>query len=322
MNTFIGCDFGGTKLLIGEIDEQGNILQSKRYDTGIKNHKDASERILECLDDYVEQVGFIGTPMSAGVGVVGVVDYKSGNWISLNHIETVPVPLGAMVSEKLGIPARIDNDVKCATRAEMIFGQGKYSDNFIYINIGTGISAGFVIEGKILRGAHNNSGEVGHSVVDLSKDEICICGRHGCVEGVISGFGFNQQVLLLYDKYPTRLCKPLPDEQVNVSEIFRLSDEGDLLFRKLTEQAIDNISNLIMNLARVTDPDTIILGGGILSDGWLLPRICASLNPSTMRGVTNGVIQSSFHPGLVGLIGAGALGIREDLELIKTAVNS
>ena len=312
MNTYIGCDFGGTKLLIGEMDEHGGILQSKRYDTGINNHNEASERIMDCLTDYINQAGFVGTPVAAGAGVVGVVDYLGGNWVSLNHIETVPVPLADMISQKLGIPAGIDNDVKCATRAEMIFGYGKLSRDFIYINIGTGISAGFVIDGKILRGANNNSGEVGHSVVDISRDEECICGRHGCVEGIASGSGFQKQVNRLYDLYPTRLNRIEPGEQPDVSEIFRLSDEGDALCQKLTQQAIDNLSNLIMNLARITDPDTIVLGGGILSDGWLLPKLRESLNPSTMRGVKNGVVQSSIHPGLVGLIGAGALAMSEE----------
>lgn len=310
MNTYIGCDFGGTKLLIGEVDSFGKILKSKRYDTGIRDHREGMERIRECLTDYIKEVGFAGTPVAAGAGVVGVVDYRGGNWISLNHIETTPVPIADMISDKLGIPAWVDNDVKCATRAEMIFGYGKQTSNFIYINIGTGIAAGFVIDGKILRGANNNSGEVGHSVVDLSINDTCICGRRGCVERVASGSGFLNQVNQFYDLYPSKLKRPIGD-QLNVSEVFRLSDEGDPLCRKLTQQAIDNISNLIMNLARITDPDTIILGGGLLSDGWLLPKICANLNASTMRGVKNGVVQSSLQPGLVGLIGAAALAMSE-----------
>ncbi|MDF2543272.1 MAG: nagK 1 [Herbinix sp.] len=310
MNTFIGCDFGGTKLLIGEIDEQGKILRSKRYKTGVKNHKDAANLILLCLTDYIEEVGFVGTPVAAGAGVVGVVDHANGIWRSLDHVETSPIPLAAMISAKLGVPTVIDNDVKCATRAEMMFGQGKQSDNFIYLNIGTGIAAGFVVEGRILRGANNNSGEVGHSVVDLTREEECVCGRHGCVEGVASGSGFQSQVLRLYNKYQTKLEKPTEGDKVFISEIFRLSEEGDALCKELTVQAIDNISNLIMNLVRITDPDTIVLGGGVVSDGWILPKICDALNASTMRGVKNGVILSSFDPGLVGLIGAGALGIK------------
>ncbi len=309
MNTFIGCDFGGTKLLIGEVDEQGNILQSKRYETGIRNHKDAANYILACLSDYMEAVGFLGTPVAAGTGVVGVVDYKNGIWKSLDHIETYPIPLADLLSKKLGVPVFIDNDVKCATRAEIVFGQGKHSENFIYINIGTGITAGIVVEGRILHGANNNSGEVGHSVIDMNREQLCICGRRGCVEGLASGTGFQSEVLRMYQEYETNLKLPKENEKVNISDIFRLSDEGDALCRKLTTQAVGQISNLIMNLVRITDPDTVILGGGMVSDGWLLSKIYDNLNASTMRGVTNGVKLSSLEPRYVGLIGAGTLGM-------------
>ncbi len=315
MDTFIGCDFGGTKLLIGEIDEGGRILNSKRYDTGIKKHTEAADYILSCLADYAGEIGFTGTLRAAGAGVVGVVDYTEGIWKSMDHIETAPIPLAAMISDKLGVPAAVDNDVKCATRAEMMFGQGKYSDNFIYLNVGTGIAAGFVVEGKILRGANNNSGEVGHCVVDLSREEVCICGRRGCVESIASGSGFTNQLLCMYDRYSTRYNLLKPGEKAEVSEIFKLADQGDALCLKLTEQAVDNLSTLIMNLVRTTDPDTVILGGGVISDGWLLPKISEKLNASTMRGVKKGVIKSSFDPGLVGLIGAGAQAIARYKEL-------
>ena len=307
MNTYIGIDFGGTKLLIGEIDEEGNVLRNKRYDTGIRNQLEATEYILNCLIDYIDNVGFVGTPVAAGVGVVGVVNPVHGVWNSMDHTASTPVPLGKLVEEKLGVPVAVDNDVKCATSAELLFGQGKHSKNFIYINVGTGIAAGFVVEGRILRGAHNNSGEVGHSVLDLNRREECICGRKGCVEGIAAGSGFHKQAVRLYDTYETNLERPSEKVKVQVKQIFKLADDNDPLCQELVKQAVENLSCLIMNLVRVTDPDTIILGGGVIRDGWLLPKIANELNPSTMRGVTNGIKISSFDAGYVGLIGAGAI---------------
>ncbi len=309
MDSFIGCDFGGTKLLLGEIDRQGNILGMKRYETGIRNHREAADRVLECLTDYISEVGFLGTPAAVGAGVVGVVDYENGIWKSMDHIETDPIPLGKLISGKLNIPAYIDNDVKCAAGAEMMFGHGKNSQNFIYLNIGTGIAAGIVSEGRLIRGANNNSGEVGHSVIDITRGNQCICGRKGCVESIASGSGLHAQALCLYDDFETKLSRPSEENRVNAAEVFRLSGEGDPLCRKLTEQLEEQLANLIMNLVRVSDPDTIILGGGLVSDGWLLPRIKDKLNPSTMRGVKNGVVLSSFDPRYAGLIGAGAVGL-------------
>lgn len=66
-----------------------------------------------------------------------------------------------MLAERLGVPAYIDNDVRSAVTAELVLGCGRYSDNFIYLNVGTGLAAGFVIDRHILRGAGHNAGDIG-----------------------------------------------------------------------------------------------------------------------------------------------------------------
>ncbi len=90
--TYLSLDLGGTKLLVGEVTAQGEVLRSKRYETG-----------------YIDR--------------------------------TAPLPLASLLSQEFGMPCYIDNDVKAATRAEMLFGYGRTSQHFIYINIGTGIVA-------------------------------------------------------------------------------------------------------------------------------------------------------------------------------------
>lgn len=309
LNTYIGLDFGGTKLLIGEVDLNGKVLQSKRYETGFKDQQKAVNAILADLDDYMETVGFIGTPVASGMGIVGVVDHENGIWISINHIPGTPIPLAELISKKLGVPTAIDNDVRSATTAELLLGHGKNSKNFIYLNVGTGLAAGLVVNGMIIRGANNNSGEVGHIVIDNNSDLECICGRKGCVENIVSGMGFTRQVNMLAPKYDTKLTLPIDGKGVDAIELFRLADEGDELCKVVTENAINALSCIIMNLVRVTDPDTIILGGGISSDGWILEKVEKKLNPATMRWVKNGIKISDFTPKYLGLIGASALGM-------------
>lgn len=196
MDTYLGLDFGGTKLLIGELDEEGRVLQSKRYNTGLDNQKEATDVILNDLADYVETVGIQGKLKAAGLGIVGIVDNRRGEWVSINHeIAGHPVPIAAMIADRLGVPCAVDNDVRSATAAELMLGQGRTSSDFIYLNVGTGLSAGFVCGGKIIRGANCNAGEIGHMVVDLSRRELCVCGREGCVENTVSGIGFTRQII-------------------------------------------------------------------------------------------------------------------------------
>ena len=305
MQTYMGIDFGGTKLLIGELDKEGNILARKRYETGPLDQKSAADRLMSCVRDYVENVKFVGELQSAGVGIVGVVDPETGIWKTVNYSEINNIPLGKMVSDVLQVKTIVDNDVKTAVQAELRFGQGKESKDFIYINVGTGLSAGIVTDGKVLRGAHNDAGEVGHMVIDSNSDVQCICGRKGCAEGVVSGSGIDATARRLAKKYVTRLA--IPDTgRVAAKDVFRLSDEQDELCRVMTDQLVFELREFILNLIRVTDPDTIILGGGVMSDGWLFPKVKESLMARMQPGVTRKVVLSSFDAGLVGLIGAAS----------------
>lgn len=314
MKTYLGLDFGGTKLLIGEMDEQGKILNSKRYATGCVSQEQAVERLLACAVDYRDTVGFQGEVQAAGVGIVGVVDHNKGEWISINHIVSgPPVPLAAMLSKELGVPVAIDNDVRSATTAEWKLGHGKDSENFIYINVGTGLAAGFVVNGTLIRGANNNSGEVGHMVVDMQDEQRCICGRYGCAENMVSGSGFARQAVR-YGLMDVLLAdRP---NSADTPKLFELADAGEARAVAITEYAADTLATLIMNLVRVTDPDIVILGGGVTSGGWLLEKVNKRLNSSTMRGVTGGIVLSQFAPQYAGLIGAASLGIvlREEMQ--------
>ncbi len=309
METFLGLDLGGTKLLIGELDRNGNILKYKKYDPGFFNQQVALEIIKESLDDYIKTVGWTeNKPVAMGVGLIGRVDPGQGIWLQIDPKRSEPIPLARELSDLYGIPCTIDNDVKSATRAERHFGFGQLSENFIYINIGTGIAAGFVVNGRQIRGSHFNAGEVGHTRVGVNVGIRCGCGRMDCVEQIASGIGFNNCARLLRDELETRLHIPDSlEKRVDVREVFRLSETGDPLCVRLVENATEALANLIMNLVRVSDPDTVVLGGGLVSDGFLHTKIVEKLNQTTVRFVKNGVVITKLNPDFIGLLGAGAV---------------
>lgn len=309
METYLGLDLGGTKLLIGELDSCGNILRYKRYDSGYFNQQAALEIIRQSLDDYIATVGWTDRkPLAMGVGLIGRVDTEKGVWLQIDPLRTQPIPLARELAEAYGMPCHIDNDVKSATRAERHFGFGQISRNFIYINVGTGIAAGFVVNGRQIRGSHFNAGEVGHTQVGVNVGIPCGCGRLDCVEQIASGIGFDACARLLRTGFDTRLTFPADTaERVDVREIFDLSRKGDPLCVRLVENAAQALANLIMNLVRVSDPDTVVLGGGIVSDGYMHTRILEKLNVNTIRFVKNGVVITKLNPDFIGLMGAGAV---------------
>jgi predicted NBD/HSP70 family sugar kinase len=308
METYIGIDLGGTKLLIGEIDSRGNILRHKKYVSGFFNQADAVSVIKASLDDYKATVGWYDEePLAMGVGLIGRVDTKQGIWLQIDPGRTQAISLASELSKIYGIPCRIDNDVKSATRAERVWGFGQISKDFVYINIGTGIAAGIVVKGRQIRGSHCNAGEVGHIRVGVNVGVRCACGKIDCVEAIASGIGFDQCARLLANHYQTQLHIPDIGERIPTTEIFALSQKGDELCVKLVENAAEAVSNLIMNMVRMCDPDTVVLGGGVVADDYLYSKILERLHPTTMRFVQNGVVITKLNPEFIGLLGAGAV---------------
>lgn len=311
MKTYLGIDLGGTKLLIAEVDELGNIYRQKRYDTGFFNQESALEIIRNSMDDYYNTVGFTaGRPEAMGIGLIGRVDSKNGIWQQIDPDRTHPLPIARQLSDLYGMPCFIDNDVKSATQAEMKWGFGRMTDDFIYLNIGTGIATGMVVGGRLIRGSHFNAGEVGHVRTGVKVGVTCPCGRVDCVEAIASGMGIDRCARLFHDQFETRLQIPQDSSRVKAQDVFQLYKEGDPLCKFLVDNAAEALANLIMNLVRISDPDTVILGGGLVGDGFLLSRIQHYLHPITMRFVTNGVVITKLNPEFIGVLGAATIAMQ------------
>lgn len=309
METYLGLDLGGTKILIGEVDAHGNILKYKRYETGFFCQSAALGIIKNALDDYIENIGwYADKPVGMGVGLIGRVDPNEGVWLQIDPNRTHPVNLAAQLEEIYGIPCRIDNDIKSATRAERVWGVGQFSKNFVYINVGTGIAVGTVVNGRQIRGCHFNAGETGHTTVGVSLGIKCGCGRYDCVEAIASSVGFDNCARKFREKYDTSLHFPEdPAERVSTKEVFDLCSKGDPMCVIIVENAALAIANLIMNMVRVSDPDTVVLGGEIASNEYMYEKILRKLHPATMRFVSNGVSLTKLNPEFIGLLGACAV---------------
>ena len=311
--TYLGIDLGGTKLLIGEVDEEGRIARRKCYPTGFLDQREARELIFRSVDDYMDSVALPSCPPQAiGAGLLGRVDTERGIWEQIDPGRTSPIALARELSERYGLPAYIDNDVKSATRAEMQWGVGKFSRNFIYINVGTGIAASAVVDGRQMRGSHFNAGEVGHTTVGVQVGTQCACGRRDCVETIAAGVGFDMCARLLHGKHPTTLAIPA-EGRVSAQEVFALARRGDALCRLLVDNAVEALAKLVMNLVRMTDPDTVVLGGSIVADGYMLEQMQATLQGETMRFVTHGVQITTLEPRYIGLLGAAVVAMNKNL---------
>ena len=130
------------------------------------------------------------------------------------------------------------------------------------------------------------------------------CGRLGCAEAIASGSGMDSRARALQPDYPdTRLSLPA-NARIDAKAVFDLAEAGDALCAKLADEAAEAAAALIMNLVWVTDPEAVVLGGGVVSDARLFDSILSRLNAGSMRFTARGVRRSALDPELVGLIGA------------------
>lgn len=314
MNTYLALDLGGTKLMIAEVTETGEILRSKQYPSGYRNQKEGVTGILSSLDDYYHTVGLAETPIALGMGMTGKVDYKKGLWRSMIHIDQELVPLADLLTEKTGLPAVLDNDMHSAATAELLLGCGTYCDDFIYLNVGTGLAAGLVSDRHVIRGYNNMAGEVGHTSIGINHHVPCICDKTGCCENTVSGIGFDGQARRLVAEYPDCPLHIPTDPGVRVSgkDVFDLAAQGDPLCTRIVDEAVEALVILITNMVRYIDPAVIVMGGGMAMNDAFFNRIKKGLEAySVMNNVPHGVVRSSFSPDKVGIIGAAALAMEK-----------
>lgn len=305
IKTFLGLDFGGTKLMIGEVDSQGVILRSKQYPTGFCTQQEALSVMYATLDDYLS-AGFYGNhrPTAMGVGLIGRINSKTGQWLQIDPKRDEKLDLADLLSKRYGLPCFVDNDVKSATRAEMLWGRGREMEHFVYINVGTGIAAGAVVDGRVIRGAHFDAGEVGYMI---SNVEIGSALSREDIENIASGSGIDRCARLLHPRYPDTTLL-FPDEgRVDVRNVFKGYMQGDSLCKVLVDNAAESLATLVNNMIRAFDPEGLILGGGVVADGFLLDMVKQRLKPETVRFLSHGIMLTNLNPHYVGLLGAAAV---------------
>lgn len=305
--TVLAVDLGGTKILIGEVTPAGEILTSEKYPSTVVDQRSATEKIKAAIKNYLQQHSIQGDLIGIGMCVVGRVDTDCGQWMEIHPGLSDPIFLADEITQTFQLPCWITNDVSGAALAESILGIGQETGNFVYINIGTGIAARVVADHQLIKGGNFNAGEVGHMVVDMRSDDLCTCGRKGCVELFASGLGMHNQTVKFAPDYPNTMLTIEEGKRVTFQELIGAYEANDPLARKVVDQALQAVAALTMNLIRVSDPEAIIFGGGVMNDGWFLNHLVTFLNAKTIRFITKGIRVTTLNPNEVALKGAATL---------------
>lgn len=256
MKVNIGIDIGGTKVNMGLVDEDANILASKIMPTPPGKEPGAVAELV--AREALAMAGEAGLSMdginSIGVGVPGTADTKTGFVTYCPNLGWSDVPLGGYFMEHLGREVLVAQDARLAAWGETLYGAARGYADSACITLGTGIGCGLVAGGKIYNGGMNTAGELGHMVI-IPNGRECACGRRGCLERYCSGTGM---LITARERFPQKLTGSSRTE-----DIFDMAYAGDPDALKLIEDSVDLLALGVGALVEIMSPGIVVISGGM-----------------------------------------------------------
>lgn len=272
----IGIDVGGTNVKIALVDDNGEIIYSNSVPTYAKmGYEYTVNNIKQAIKDLMKETNTTPSDIEGiGFDFPGQVDCKTGVVkLAPNIPGWVNVPIAQMIEDEFHIPTRIDNDVRCAALGELKFGAGRGCENFICITVGTGIGSGIVINGKVVRGATNAAGELGHIKLQMNGGPICGCGDTGCLEAFASGpaiVAMAQEYIKGGKSTKFREMAAVEGGEITPYMVAKAAEEGDPVAKRIFEIVGEYIGIGLTSVINLLNPERVIIGGGVAESGELL----------------------------------------------------
>jgi glucokinase len=179
------------------------------------------------------------------------------------------VPLGDMLTRRLGVPAHIENDANAAALGERWAGAGAGIDDLIYITVSTGVGAGLILRGRLYHGVSGTAGEVGHMVIDPSGPP-CPCGRRGCLEAISSGPSIAREARAAVLAGRQTSLAGMDSEAIDAKTIADAARDGDAVAREIYARAAGALGAGVTNLVNLLNPAMVVIGGGVAEAGELI----------------------------------------------------
>lgn len=259
---FVGLDLGGTKIAAGLVDELGAV--SRRAERPTPASAGSAAVVADCVALIREVVG-TATVEALGVGAAGVIDNATGGVVSATDAIAgwAGTPLGAELSQAIGLPVTVLNDVHAHALGESWRGAGRDRTNVLVATVGTGIGGALVADGRVQAGRHGFAGHLGHVISADAVGLRCTCGRQGHIEGLASG----PSILAVYRSSGG---SPLPDAKsvVALAETDDGTSDGTIA-RTVVSNAAGAFGRVLGGLVNTLDPEVIIVGGGVARPGGL-----------------------------------------------------
>jgi glucokinase len=316
---YLGLDLGGTKILTGLADIEGNIITRSRRDTEAELGEDKIiENMIATIEDVLSKADVSKDQIKTlGIGSPGPLDSKKGIIIENANLPWKNVALVERIESALGIKTLLQNDANAAALGEKWFGAGKNVDNMVYITISTGIGGGAIINKELFTGVNDNACEIGHTVID-PDGPLCGCGNHGCLEAFSSGTSIGKRAR---EAAAAGKSKEMLEQADNIVEDIdavicsQAANQGDQVAKDIFKNAGYHLGIGLGNVVNTFNTEMIILGGGVMKASDLfLDEAIKTMEDISLAGSLEMVTVKEAELGSdIGLMGAIAVAMEDRL---------
>lgn len=303
---YLGVDIGGTAVKLGIVDRSGNVLKRDEFSVSFDGYETPIlQTVLEKSEEFIQSSGCgISDIRGIGISATGQIDVESGAVVgSAGHIKNWP---GAQIKsdfeKKYGIRTVVINDANSAALGEKWVGAGRFAKDIVAITIGTGVGGGIIVDDHILLGRRGLAGEIGHIIIH-GHGEDCSCGNTGCLERYASMTALVRRVGECVYNNPGLFPQSF-NAHINGRVIFdALKDNAAL--QKIVNAWMDDISQGIISLVHIFNPELVIIGGGVSTQSIFIEGIRKRVREGIMpRFAEDLKIQPAALGNDAGLIGA------------------
>lgn len=272
----VGVDLGGTNIVVGAMPEDGS------RELGVRSEPTHAERgaeavvdrivsmIAQVISDVIAKHGakpqdFLGV----GIGAPGPLDRENGVVVVAPNLGWRNFPLRDAISERINLPATLDNDANCATVGEWWRGAAQGGENVVGLTIGTGIGGGIVLGGRLYHGSADVAGEIGHTTID-STGRYCRCGNYGCLEAYASGPAIALRAREALERDEVSMLHKMVDgklDQLTAATVYEAANKGDALALEVVRDTAKFLGTGVANLLNVLNPDVVVITGGVTRAG-------------------------------------------------------
>jgi len=265
---YVGIDLGGTNIASAVVDEFGVIYgRSTRKTLAPRPYNEIFDDMNLCARDAAVNSGIKWENIeSVGIGCPGAINKETGYIDFSNNLDFYDVPIVEYMEKALGKTVYVENDANSAAWGEFVVGSGKDTDNMILLTLGTGVGSGIIINGHLFRGSFGTGAELGHMVI-ISNGEKCTCGRYGCLESYASATALSNQAKQAVVNNPdceiAKLCNG-DASLINGKMVFSASDN---VAKCVVDTYLSYLSEGIVNIVNMFQPEVICLGGGVSGAG-------------------------------------------------------